>query len=294
MRVAIGGSTGFLGRHLAERLRARGDEVIPLVRPSTRASGVAWDPVAGTLDTAALAGVDAVVNLAGHPVGRRWTRGQRARIWTSRVDATRALCASLAAMPSPPEFVIGASAIGYYGERGTTILDESSPPGSGFLAGVCRAWEAANAPARAAGIAVATIRTGIVLGLGGDLMKRLLPIFKLGLGGRLGSGMHYQSWISLEDHMRALLFLLDERRAGAFNLTGPDPVTNAEFTRALAAVLRRPAFLAVPAVALRIVLGNGFAREVTSSQRVMPRALLDAGFTFAHTEVGDALRWALS
>lgn len=290
MKVAITGSTGFLAQGLIPRLEGRGDEVVRVVRPSTDAAGITWDPDRGTIDAAGFEGIDAVVNLAGAGVGdKRWTDERKAVLTRSRVDATALLVRALTACERKPRVVISASAVGYYGDRGAHVLDEDSGPGSGFLADLCRRWEDAAGAARAAGIRVVTIRTGVVLGRGGALFRRLVPIFRLGLGGRLGDGTHYQSWIARDDHGAAMMWLLDSDLDGAVNLTAPEPVTNAEFTRALGRALRRPAILPVPRVAIAALMGRELASELLASQRVVPAQLDMAGFVFAHRTIDDAL-----
>lgn len=290
MRIAITGSTGFLGSALSAHLERDGHEVVRLVRPATGARGVAWDPEAGTIDAPALEGIDAAVHLAGAGVGdRRWTRARKQVLRASRIDAGLLLSRTLAGLSRPPGVLISGSATGYYGHRDTQILDESSGPGRGFLADLCRDWERATEPAAAAGIRVVTIRTGIVLGRGGALFAKLEPIFRLGLGGRLGDGTQYQSWISLDDHVAAVRWLLRNDVQGPVNLTAPEPVTNAELTRALGAALRRPTFMAVPRIAIAALLGRELAEYLLGSQRVLPRRLLAGGFTFAHARVEEAL-----
>lgn len=278
MRIAISGSSGLIGSALAAALRSDRHDVVALVRrPSSGGHELQWDP-ATALDPSALRGVDAVVHLAGAGVGdRRWSDAYKREILDSRVRGTAAIASAVAAA-GVPTLVCG-SAIGWYGDTGDRAVDESAPCGSGFLADVVRQWEAAAQPAIDAGVRVAFARTGLVMTKRGGAMGRVLPIFKLGLGGPLGSGRQYWSSISLADEVRALRFLLDTPAQGIFNLTAPTPVTNAEFTRALAQALHRPAFLPVPAVALRLVVGE-FASEILGSQRVLPRRLLEAGFTF--------------
>lgn len=289
MRIAFAGSTGFLGRALVPRLEGAGHEVVRMVRPGTPRTGIPWDPVRGTIDTAALDGVDAIINFAAHEVGKRWTKKEKAKLWHSRVDGSALLAGAIAGLARKPRVLINASAVGYYGDRGTQILDEDSGPGSGFLADLCRAWEAAVAPAADAGVRTVSIRTGIVLGLGGPLFKRLLPAFKLFVGGRLGDGTQYQSWIALEDHARAVAHLLDSGVAGAVNLTAPAPVTNAELVRAIGRRLHRPSFMVVPRFAMRLVLGRELADDLLGSQRALPKRLEASGFGFAHPELEGAL-----
>ncbi len=291
MRIAVTGASGLIGSALTSRLRADGHQVLRLVRRPPRADDeVAWDPVAGTVDTAGLAGTRAVAHLAGAGVGdHRWTAAYKREIADSRVRGTRVLSEAIAGMRPAPEVLLSGSAIGWYGDTGDREVDESAPAGDGFLAEVCRDWEAATAPAEAAGIRVARLRTGIVFAAGGGAWARLAPIFRLGLGGRLGDGRQWWSHISLADEVAAIVFLLGADVRGPVNLTAPQPVTNAEATRIIAAALRRPAALPVPAFALRAAVGE-LAADVLASQRVRPSALLDAGFSFAQPTFADVVR----
>ena len=294
MRIAVAGSSGFLGSRLVGKLRADGHEVVRLVRrPPRDPSEVRWDPAGRVLDPTVLSTVDAAVNLAGVNVAGRWTGAYRRRIRDSRVDSTVTLAHALAAAEPRPGVLLNASAIGYYGDTGDRPVDEQSPPGEGFLADVCRAWEAATAPAEDAGVRVVHLRTGLPLDPGGGLLKPMLLPFRLGLGGRIGSGRQYWPWISMPDWLGAVRYLLDRADlAGPVNLTAPQPVTNAEFTRALGAVLHRPAVLPVPAPALRLALG-GFASEALGSRRVLPAVLTRSGYAFQHRDVTAALTSAL-
>lgn len=293
MKVAVTGSTGLIGAPLVDALRRDGHEVVRLVRREPRgAEEVRWEP--GTpLDPAALAGVEGAVHLAGAGIGdKRWTPEYKRTLVDSRVKGTTTLAEALAKLDPLPRVLVSGSAIGYYGEGGDRPLDESAPPGDDFLARLCVQWEAATAAAEAAGIRVVHARTGLVVSPKGGAWGRMFPIFKLGIGGRLGSGKQYWSPISLRDEVRALVFLLTENVSGAANLTGPHPVTNSAATSAMGLALHRPTVLPVPAFALRIVLGE-FASEPLRSQRVLPKALLDAGFTFDHPTIADAIRAAL-
>jgi uncharacterized protein (TIGR01777 family) len=296
MRIAITGASGLVGSALVPFLRGGGHEVVRLVRGTPQASDEhQWTPTAGIVDAAALGPVDAVIHLAGESVaGGRWSPAMKARIRDSRVGPTRALAQSLAALPVPPRVFISASAMGMYGDRGDEILTEASRPGTGFLADVCQEWEAAADPARAAGIRVVHPRFGIILDArGGALGKMRLP-FSLGLGGPLGSGRQYYSWVGMEDVLGSLLFALTHADVqGPVNVTGPTPVTNAEFTRTLGRVLRRPAFLPVPAFVLTALFGEFAEAELLSSKRVVPAALQAAGFQFLHPRLEDALRFTL-
>ena len=293
MRVAISAASGLIGSTLAGDLSAGGVEVVRLVRRAARAADeIGWDPQGGAdgLGQAALAGVDAVVHLSGAPIAAgRWTAARKAELRSSRVASTATLASAIAAADPAPGVLLCASAIGYYGDTGERTVDESSPGGTGFLAELVRDWEAAAEPARAAGIRVATFRSGVVLAASGGMLGRLLLPFRLGLGAKVGSGKQYFSWISLTDEVRAIRFLLDSAGAsGPFNLTAPDPVTNAEFTRALAKALGRPAVLGLPSAALRAALGE-VASELLGSARVVPARLEEAGFSFAHRDIATAL-----
>ncbi|OIJ90029.1 TIGR01777 family protein [Streptomyces sp. MUSC 14] len=296
MRVAITGSTGLIGSALTRSLLADGHQVVRLVRdrsastPRDGSESAHWDPVAEHVQPGALDGADAVVHLAGAGVGdRRWTPGYKREILDSRVRGTAALARAVAAAAAPPRVLVSASATGYYGDTGERVTDESGPAGNGFLAAVCVEWETAADLARQAGVRVVHPRTGLVVAAEGGAFGRLLPLFRLGLGGRLGSGDQYWPVISLTDHIAALRFALDtEELSGPVNLTAPEPPTNREVTRALSRALRRPAFAPVPAVALRATLGE-FAGSITCSARVVPGALEKAGFSFTHPTVGEAL-----
>ena len=300
MQVVVTGSSGLLGSALIRALRAEGHTVIRLVRraPQPAADEARWDPVAGTVDRAVLTAADAVVHFAGEGIGdHRWTAAHKQRVLDSRVRGTTVLAEAMAALPAPdrPAVLVSGSAVGYYGDRGDEVLTEASPPGSGFLADVVLEWEAATKPAEAAGIRVVHLRTGIVLSAKGGAMGRLIPLFRMGLGGRLGSGRQYWSWVSLPDHARLVIHALaSESITGAMNATGPEPVTNAELTRALARVLHRPAVLAVPGFALRLAMGKEMAAEmILGGQRVVPKVALDTGFTFEHSSVEAAFRAVL-
>jgi uncharacterized protein (TIGR01777 family) len=293
VRYAIAGSSGLIGSALADSLAADGHEVIRLVRrPPRSGAELRWDPAAvgGGLEPDALGGIDGAINLAGAPIASgRWTDARKAELRASRIQATTALAIALAAARPRPGALLNGSAIGFYGDRGDQPVDEDAPSGSGFLAELVRDWEAAARAAEPAGIRVAMLRTGIVLAPSGGMLGKLLFPFRLGLGPTLGSGRQYQSWISLADEVRAIRFLLDTPGlAGPVNLTAPNPVTNAEFTAALAAAVRRPHVLRIPAAALRMALGEA-AGELLASARVTPRKLSDAGFAFRHPDIGPAL-----
>ena len=300
MRVGVTGASGLIGSALVEALRERGDEVVVFVRNGApRPGAVRWSPEGGEInadDLAAVGPLDAVVHLAGAGIAdRRWTTAHRAAILTSREAGTSLLAKTLASVPTPPKVFVSGSAIGFYGSRGDEILTETSSTGDDYLAEVCQRWEAAAAPLVAAGVTVSYARTGIVMSRRGGALKKQLPLFRLGLGGRLGNGRQWLSPISLRDEVSALLFLIDHPLAGPVNLTAPAPLTNADFTRVLGRVLRRPALFAVPRVALRLVLGRELAdTAIMASQRVEPRALLAAGFTFADPDAEAVIRSALA
>lgn len=287
MRVVVAGSSGFLGRHLTRALAARGDEVVTLVRRPPRGPAEhAWDPSAGVLPIAALDGVDAVINLCGAGVGdRRWSKSRRALLRSSRLAPTTLLAGGCGRAGVP--VLLSASAVGLYGDRGEAIVTEESDPGSGFLARLCVDWEAAAHEAPD-GVRVTSLRTGLVLGPDGGTLPRLARLTRFGLGGRLGSGRQWWPWISVADHVAATIFLLDHAVPGPVNLTAPQPVTNAEFTRALGRALRRPTPWVIPGIALRAVLG-GFAGEILGGQRALPAALEQAGFRFLHPSLERAL-----
>lgn len=292
MKVVVAGSSGLIGRALTAALRKDGHDVRCLVRRApTAGDEIRWDP-AQPLDPANLAGVEAAVNLAGAGVGdKRWTLAYKRVLIDSRLRATHTLATALAALEPKPSVLINASAIGYYGEGGEEILDENSPAGSDFLAQLCVRWEAAATPAEVAGIRVVRARTGLVVAAAGGAWGRMFPLFKLGLGGKLGSGRQWWSPISLADEVRALQFLLTAPVSGPVNLTGPEQMTNAGVTAVMGRVLHRPTVLPAPALGLRLALGE-FAGEPLRSQRVAPQALLAAGFTFTHPTVESAIRAA--
>ncbi|MFE0188922.1 TIGR01777 family oxidoreductase [Streptomyces sp. NPDC059008] len=294
MRIAITGSTGLIGTALVHSLRTDGHEVVRLVRREpTAADEVRWNPAGGQVDTAGLTGCEAVVHLAGAGVGdHRWTAAYKQEIRDSRVLGTRTLAQALASMDTPPRVFVCGSAIGYYGDTGDRRTDESAPAGAGFLPEVCVAWEDAAKPAQDAGIRTVFARTGLVVARSGGAWGRLFPIFRLGLGGRLGDGSQYWSFISLHDHIRALRHLIDtEELSGPVNLTAPEPVTNREVTAVMGRALNRPTLFTVPAPVLRIALGD-FAEDVLGSQRVVPRRLLESGFAFDHPRILEAVRAA--
>ena len=296
MKVAITGASGLIGSALVPHLRSVGHEVVRLVRRSAGGPDeVRWDPTAGTVDLAALAGVDGVIHLAGAGVGdHRWSDDYKRQILDSRVDGTHTIARAMAELDPMPRVLVSASAIGWYGDTGDRIVDETAPAGRGFLADVVRAWEAAASPAAAAGIRVVHPRTGLVVSGKGGAWGRMFPLFKYGLGGKLGPGSQYWSWISMRDEVRALQFVLEqEGLAGPVNLTGPAPATNAEITSVMGRVMGRPTILPAPAFALKAVLGE-FSSEVLGSARVVPSVLEAAGYGFTDTTVESAIRAALA
>jgi uncharacterized protein (TIGR01777 family) len=297
MRVAISGSHGLVGTALAHELRTGSHEVLRLVRPGADSGpgSIRWDPVTGELDRSAADGLDAVVHLAGANIGdKRWTAERKRELVESRVGPTAALATSLAGLDRPPRVLVSGSAVGYYGSRGDEVLTETSAPGDDFLARLCREWEADTAPAADAGIRVVTIRSGVVLTPKGGALARQLPFFRVGLGGRLGPGTQYLSWIAIDDHVRAVSWLLDHDVSGPVNLTAPTPVTNADFTKALGAVLHRPTLLPTPGFGPKLMFGSELIDTmVYASQRALPQVLDDGGFTFEHPDIEGALRAVL-
>jgi hypothetical protein len=298
MRVLIAGMSGVLGKALASSLVADGVSVAGLDRnPPDLADRFRWDPPAGALDADALEGLDVVVNLTGAPVGdRRWTQARKQLIWDSRIGTTKLLSDAIASLPNPPARFISQSAIGFYGDRGDDVLDETSPPGpdTDFFVRVVAAWEAAADAAREVGIRVVHPRTGIVLIPGTQLLGRLVPLFKAGLGGPISNGRQWWSWITLDDQVRALRFLIDADREGPVNIVSPNPVRNEEFSRALAEVLGRPSWLRVPRTGLKVVMGTEAAETIGySSTRVIPTQLEEAGFGWEYPEVTGALEHLL-
>ncbi len=295
MRVVVAGSSGLIGTALVALLRQASHDVLRLVRRGPRAPDErAWDPSAATIDPGTLDGVDAVVNLCGTAMGdRRWSGEVKQSIRDSRIGPTEVLAAAVAEHQVP--VLVNASAVGYYGDTGDREVDETAPMGSGFLAQVCRDWEAATGAAQRAGARVVRVRTGLVISPAGGLMGQLKPLFAVGLGGRLGSGQQYMPWISLDDEVGAIRFVLEhDELSGPVNLSGPDPVTNAEFTRALGEAMHRPAPLVVPAFALRLARGAEMVDEMAlSGQRAIPGALREHGYPFQHPTLSAALTAAL-
>lgn len=296
-RVAVVGSSGMLGSALTEALLARGDEVLRLVRrdpdpaPGVGVTEARWNPERGLFEPGALDGVTAVVNLAGAGLGhRRWTARYKNTLVESRVTNTNTLSQTLAQLPSRPRFLSG-SAIGAYGSRGDAVLTETSPLGAGFVPDLVRDWEHATWAAEEAGLSVAHLRSGIVLSRSGGGLARLIPLVKFGLAGKMGGGQQYWSWISLPDHVAAMLFLIDRPDiTGPVNLTAPEPAPQIEVVRALAEQLSRPSFVPAPTIALRLALGE-MAFEVLGSQRVLPEVLTSHGFTYQHPDLARAAAW---
>ncbi|WP_438294231.1 TIGR01777 family oxidoreductase [Streptomyces sp. HUAS TT7] len=291
MKIAVTGSTGLIGAELVRSLRADGHEVLRLVRREAEAPDeVEWDPARQYVDTAGLVGCEAVVHLAGAGVAdHRWTAAYKKEIRDSRVLGTAAVAEALASLDTPPRVLVSGSAIGYYGDTGGRPVDESAPPGDGFLSRVCVEWEEAAAAAEEAGIRTVFARTGLVVARDGGAWAKLFPLFRAGLGGRLGSGRQYWSFIALHDEVAALRFLVDtEGLSGPVNLTAPEPVTNREVTAAMSRALHRPALLPVPAAAMRLAVGEA-ASDALASQRVLPTRLLSAGFRFAFPSVEGAI-----
>lgn len=294
-RIAITGATGLIGRALSASLTADGHRVVRVVRDPRQAGpdDAVWNPEAGTIDAARLEGLDAVVHLAGEPIGAaRWSDETRRRIHDSRVQGTDLLARTLAGLDQRPSVLVSSSAVGIYGDRADEELTEDAGHGDDFLAGVCLAWEAAAEPAREAGIRLVLPRTGVVIAKQGALIDKVELPFRLGVGGKVGSGRQYVPWISLDDEVAALRFLIDRPLEGPVNLTGPNPATNLEMTKALGTVLRRPTVFPIPAAAIRLLYGEMGETLATISQRVIPRRLLDAGFSFRHSTLLAALRVA--
>lgn len=293
MRIGVTGATGFLGRRLMAALRASGHEVVSIGRKSD--VDVRWSPATGEIDAASLAAIDAFVHLAGANVGKRWTPRYRREIRDSRVLGTALIARTAAAVVPKPRVLVCASAVGVYGDAGDTVCDESSPTGSDFLATVSREWESAASPARTAGIRTVHLRFGVVMSRAGGALARMLPVFRFGGGGRLGNGRQWMSWISMEDALGVVRFALEtEALIGAVNAVSPRPVTNAEFTDTMARVVRRPALFPVPAFALNLMFGEMARGTLLASQRVVPTALLAAGYRFRHATLESALRAAVN
>lgn len=293
--VAITGGTGLIGRALTGLLQTGGHAVRWITRrPETSRGDIGWNPDTGSLDPGDLSGVDAVIHLAGANVGERWTDEHKRAILESRERGTRTLVSAMLAMPSPPEVLLSGSATGYYGDAGSTLIDESAKKGSGFLSDVCQRWEEATTTAADAGIRIAIARSGVVLSAAGGALAKMLPPFRAGLGGPLGSGKQWMSWISLDDEVYALHHLLMHRSLrGVFNLTAPAPVPNLEFVQTVGSVLHRPAIVPVPEFVLTALFGEMAQATILDGQRVSPSRLLSSGFEFQHSSLRDALRFEL-
>ncbi len=292
MRVLISGATGLIGSALVQELTDGGHQTTHLTRSPGASEDVGWDPSAGEIDASRLEDIDAVVHLAGESIAEgRWTPQKKARIMESRKQGTHLLAESSASLSEPPEVMVSASAVGYYGDRGDEELTERSAPGTGFLAEVVQAWEAAAAPASRAGIRVVLLRSGIVQAPEGGALKRLLLPFRLGIGGRIGSGRQWFSWVAIDDELGAIRHVLANPSVdGPVNVTSPNPVTNAEYTRALGRVLRRPTVLPTPTPVLQLLLGRELVSEMLlGGQRVLPTALQASGYTFARPSLEEAL-----
>jgi uncharacterized protein len=294
MDIAITGSHGFVGSALVPALARAGHRPVRIVRgPAVNADELGWDPDAGTIDVAGLEGIEGVVHLAGAGIGdKRWTDDRKRLILESRTKGTDLLARTLAGLTRRPSVLVSASAVGYYGNRDDEPLDEQSSPGDDFVAGVCVQWEAATAPAADAGIRVARVRSGVILGRAGGVLPRLLLPFRLGLGGRIASGRQYMSWVSIDDEVGAILHALtNDAVAGPVNLTGPAPVTNAEFTQTLGRVVHRPTVLPTPLLPLKARYGSELVQHLlVEGQRVLPKRLEATGYRFAHPTLEEALR----
>jgi uncharacterized protein (TIGR01777 family) len=296
MDIVISGASGLIGTALTAALRQAGHRPIALVRRSPTGDEIRWDPSSGTIDGPSLEGVDGVVHLAGAGINdHRWNDEYKLVLRDSRTGPTGLLASTLAGLTKPPRVLVSGSAIGYYGDRGDEELTEDSAPGEDFFAQLCTDWEAATAPAEKAGVRVVHIRSGIVLTTSGGALKKQIPLFRFGLGGHFGSGKQWQSWISIDDEVAAIIHLLTADVRGAVNLTSPRPVTNREFTQTLARTLRRPAFFPIPSFAPKLVLGSELVESLLLvSQRVLPTRLEPSGFVFTYPELEPALQHLLA
>lgn len=298
MRILVSGSTGLVGSALVPRLAAGGHKVVRLARAHAAPgeTAVFWDPAAGTLDAAALEGFDAVIHLAGESIASgRWTHAKKARIRDSRVNSTALLAGTIASQSRPPGILLCASAIGYYGDREAELLREDSAPSKDFLGRVCKEWEAASEPAARKGVRIVHLRFGVILSPAGGALAKMLPPFKFGLGGRIGHGRQFMSWIAIDDALGAIEHaLVTKALRGPVNTVSPRPVTNAELSATLGRVLRRPAFLPMPAIAARLAFGEMADALLLSSQRVVPERLLTSGYRFVFPDLESALRHLLA
>jgi uncharacterized protein (TIGR01777 family) len=292
MRILMSGGSGLIGTALNHRLTSDGHQVLRLVRRQAKADELTWDPASGHLDPAVFDGCDAVINLSGAGIGdKRWTDDYKRELLDSRVQSTELLANTMAELDDKPSVFLSGSAVGWYGDRGDERLDELSTPGSGFLSDVCQQWEAATVAAEKASIRTVHLRTGIVLSARGGALKKQLPLFKLGLGGRFGNGHQWQSWISIDDQIGAITHLLSAEVCGAVNLTAAEPVTNVEFTATLAKVLHRPAVIPIPTFGPKLMLGGELVDTLLlGGQRVLPTALQRSGYEFRHATLDAALR----
>jgi uncharacterized protein (TIGR01777 family) len=292
--VAIAGASGFLGTALARHLSKEGYEVRRIGRASSRGVDFHWDLDAGRLDPAALDGADVVVNLAGENVAQRWTRDHKRAILASRLRSTEILAKTMAGVRTPPRVFLSTSAIGIYGSRGNEALDETSTPGGGFLADVVQQWEKAATPAHDAGVRLVYPRLGLVMHPDGGVLAKLMPVFNIGGGGKIGKGDQWMSWVGMHDMLRALVFLMvTDTLSGPVNITAPNPATNAQFSHTLGEVLHRPALATVPEFAVKLMFGEMGEETLLSGQRVLPRRLLDANFRFEYPDLAAALRHEL-
>lgn len=292
MDVVVTGASGLIGTALVDALGRAGHRAVKLVRrPSRGADEVTWDPNAGTLDAASLEGTGAAVHLAGAGIAdHRWTDAYKRELVDSRVGPTGLLARTLAGLTRPPTVLVSGSAIGWYGDRGDAVLTEASERGTGFLSDLCRDWEAATQPASDAGIRVAHVRTGVVLSANGGALAKQLPLFKLGLGGRMGSGRQWSSWVSIDDEVGAIMHLLTADVSGPVNVTAPNPVTNSDFTKALGAAVKRPSVFPIPSFGPKLLLGGELADNLLfQGARILPAVLQSSGFAFRHPEIGEAL-----
>jgi uncharacterized protein (TIGR01777 family) len=292
--VAIAGASGFLGTALARHLSKEGHEVRRIGRASSRGADFHWDLDAGRIDPAALDGADVVVNLTGENVAQRWTRDHKRAILASRLRSTEILAKTMAGVRTPPRVFLSTSAIGIYGSRGNEALDETSTPGGGFLADVVQQWEKAATPAHDAGVRLVYPRLGLVMHPDGGVLAKLIPVFNIGGGGKIGKGDQWMSWVGMHDLLRALVFLMvTDTLSGPVNITAPNPATNAQFSHTLGEVLHRPALATVPEFAVKLMFGEMGEETLLSGQRVLPHRLLDANFRFEYPELAEALRYEL-